>query len=109
MVLQYVTLTELKNNARADVGLLASQMASRMDRFMWERYQQVLLLASGFHSLDYNSMIMTMLLRFVSHINYLHPVQRTTLDSLMNSYPVYSFFGIVNMTGVVVASGKGMH
>lgn len=42
----------MTRNARADVGLLASQMANRMDRFMWERYQQVQVLAADFHTVN---------------------------------------------------------
>lgn len=86
---RFVTFKELETNVQKQVGSIAGSMSNQMDRFMFERYQQVLVLGANFNPANYYEM-------------------RKTLDLYCNAYPVYSWFGFANVNGTVIAAGHGL-
>ncbi|MBW4417691.1 MAG: PAS domain-containing protein [Myxacorys californica WJT36-NPBG1] len=72
---------------------LASQMADKLDRGMFERYREIQILAA---------------LPSIRNPNALVAEQRSLLNQTQQTYPDYAWIGITNKRGIVTASTQGI-
>ncbi|MBW4538683.1 MAG: PAS domain-containing protein [Myxacorys chilensis ATA2-1-KO14] len=72
---------------------LASQMADKLDRGMFERYREIQILAA---------------LPPIRNPNALVAEQRSLLNQTQQTYPDYAWIGITNKRGIITASTQGI-